>query len=95
MRWYPNPSCDLSVGKFDEGSFFVFNASSGQTHFLNELPFIAFKLLQDWGPLDITDLISKLDQIYEDLPAHVDLQGYISSLISNLDDIGLIEPHIT
>lgn len=94
MRWYPNSSCDLSIDKFDEEGFFVFNACSGQTHFLNELSFIVFKLLQEEGPLDLTELISKLDQIYEDLPVDADLQGYISSLISSLDTIGLIEPRI-
>lgn len=91
MRWYFNCTNDLYFRQFSEQDCIVFNAASGQTHYLAESAITILNLLQQRA-LDLSDLASALEQEYEGLPPDIDLQRYISSVISQLDNIGLIEP---
>jgi len=89
--WGLNPNCVLHWRSWEEG-YILFNAASGQTHFLNELGAAILKLFeQGAAPLDIYEIFEKLAASF-DLIIDTPMQSYIGNLLVDLDGLGLIEP---
>jgi PqqD family protein of HPr-rel-A system len=91
IKWRFNHATDLHFKQFVGQGCVVFNAASGQTHYLAESAIAILNLLRQHS-LDLSDIFSTLKQEYDDLPPDADFQKYISSIISQLDSIGFIEP---
>lgn len=94
MRWLCGLIGELHIKKWDEDKFIVFNGASGQSHFLNDIAIEVLNLLQQ-NSLTTCELISQVAQLYDDLPSDSDLQVYIETIISDLDNIGLIKPDVS
>ena len=89
LRWQLSPSGQLHWRQWDE-EYLLFNAASGQTHFLNELGAGALQLLQQ-SPLSVVELSERLAALYE-LELDAKLQAYINRMVADLGRLGLIEP---
>lgn len=90
MRWRLNPHCKLHWRRWDNDHV-LFNAASGQTHFLNELGALTLQLLSQQA-LDGQTLIQALADHFDDFVLDEELLGYVDTMLEDLDNLGLIEP---
>ncbi|MCP5158109.1 MAG: HPr-rel-A system PqqD family peptide chaperone [Gammaproteobacteria bacterium] len=90
MFWRINPACNLRWRRWDD-QFIVFNAASGQTHYLSELAVTVFELLQQRS-FNAATLIQCLTNHYDDFCPDEDTRIHLDTLLASLDDLGLIEP---
>jgi len=89
-HWRLNPLCRLRWRHWDS-EYILFNEGSGQTHFLNELGAATLQRLQQVASVSHMDLVAWLSAEYV-LPADEQLQAHIAVLLTDLDELGLIEP---
>ncbi|MDS4039665.1 MAG: HPr-rel-A system PqqD family peptide chaperone [Candidatus Competibacter sp.] len=85
-----NLSGNLHWRKWDSEEYVIFNAASGQTHFLNILGFETLMLLQK-KPLNIFELGRQLSLKFEDFLLDEETQTYIENMLVDLDNLGLVE----
>lgn len=88
--WRVNSLCQLHWQSWDEGAV-LFNAASGQTHFLNELGTLSLRLIIQ-HPRDLDALLIALSERYEAFVIDEELREYVASTLDELDRLGLIEP---
>jgi PqqD family protein of HPr-rel-A system len=69
----------------------VFNPQSGETHQLNDLAITALDLMQQ--PFTLETLSKKIDKFYEIEDPKI-LTHQLKSLITQFDNLGLIEPYL-
>ena len=78
--------------RYWEEGYILFNATSGQTHFLNEMGAAVLKSLKEAVvPLNTNQIYEQIAADYN-LIIDTPLQSYIGSLLMDLDRLGLIEP---
>lgn len=68
----------------------VYNAHSGETHFLNVSAAEVLKLLQT-GPMDLHSMLAELQSVFDTDDEHA-LAQHISRVIQEFDHAGLICP---
>ncbi len=88
-RWRLNPACLFHWRHWDQ-EYILFNAASGQTHFLNTLGADVL----DWlgrEPLYASELEQRL-ATQHNLTQDNDLRDFLADLLTSLDELGLIEP---
>lgn len=90
--WQLNPNIVFHLKRWNEEEYVLFNAASGQTHFLNEYSAIVLRSLEA-KPLSRSELTKCLMVECDDLVFDSDLEDYISTMLLDLDGLGLIEPH--
>lgn len=88
--WRFNPLCEPHWRQWGD-SYILFNAASGQTHFLNAFAFLALQLLRDTDTLTATELCAEIAAL-EDIPDGADLPRHVATLLMTMDELGLIEP---
>ena len=93
QRWAVNPASDLHWRQWGE-SCIVFNAASGQTHFINEIAAALLRLLMTEQAIHSRSLNhSELhDRLGETLNLELDdeFRDYVDELLNSLDELGLI-----
>lgn len=88
--WQLNPECQLRWRHWGDSSI-LFNAASGQTHFLNAFAFVVLDLLQQ-SPASAAMLcrrVAEREQIDAD---DEELRDGVDELLATMDELGLIEP---
>jgi PqqD family protein of HPr-rel-A system len=90
MRWQFNRVCQLHWRCWDDDHI-VFNASSGQTHFLNILGALTLELVAERA-LTLEDLLGALATRLENFVVDNEMREYVSYMLKDLDNLGLIEP---
>ena len=93
LSWRINSACNLFWKEWEDHQerSVLFNATSGETHWLNELSAQSLRLLTS-ERLSRADLISRLMAIYEDFPLDDEMDSYIQDMLLRLEQQGLIEP---
>ena len=95
MRWISSKSfLEIHWRCWDTEKYFLFNAGSAQTHQLNQFAVDVLTLLKA-QPLDVSDLSSRLAELYEDLEFDAEIAAYLQETLVLLDDLGLIEPELS
>ena len=87
--WRANAVSQLHWQQWQAQDFILFNAASGQTHFLNAVGAEALRRLQQ-SALSSTDLCQQLSELFE-FESSIDLQNYLENMLNAMDDFGLIE----
>jgi len=90
MRWRLNPLCQLHWRCWDD-EYILFNASSGQTHFLSVLGALTLQLVADRA-LDREQLLTAFSDRLDDFTVDAETQEYVANMLADLDNLGLIEP---
>lgn len=75
--------------RFDD-DYLVYNAHSGETHFLNISAAEVLKLLRT-GPMDLPSMVAELQAVFDTDDEHA-LAQHISRVIQEFDHAGLICP---
>ena len=89
--WRVNPEAELHWRHWDE-NWVVFNAASGQTHFINAYAATLLRELQAEGrgpSLDQVTLI-RHSAATLDLEPDGELTDYLNGLLGSLDELGLV-----
>ena len=93
LIWRINAVCDFYQWHNNNEECVFFNVLSGQTHILNPLAVGILDILNGQA-LNEEDIWKQLVELYEDINSDdADMQGYILGVLTNLDEIGLIEPY--
>ena len=90
FKWHAHNYSKLRVEKWAEETV-VFNPQSGETHQLNDFAMAALDLIQQ--PFTLETLSDQMYTLYE-IEDRKKLSSQLKSLISQFDDIGLIEPYL-
>ena len=91
MKWKINPDCQFYWRHWEE-EYILFNAASGQTHYLNSLGADILHLLQE-KTLHSDELNQKISEKY-DLQLDHETRQYITGVLASMDELGLIEPSL-
>jgi PqqD family protein of HPr-rel-A system len=89
IRWRINPDCRFYWKRWGE-EYILFNAASNQTHYLNSFGADVLRQLQT-EPLTSEQLSQHLVNEYG-LPFDENISAYVAEILSNMDELGLIEP---
>lgn len=90
-RWRFNRECRV-LWRCSDDECIVYNASSSQTHYLNELGAEALRQLEHRS-FNVRELIEHFSTQYEVFSSDAEALRYVRKLLSDLDDLGLIEPY--
>ena len=93
MRWQLNPQYDPVWRCWGTEEYILFNTGSAQTHQLNQFAADILAVLKA-QPLDVSDISSRLAELYEDLGFDNEIAAYLQETLILLDDLGLIEPEL-
>lgn len=87
--WTGLPERVLLWEQFDD-DYLIYNARSGETHFLNASAAEILKVLQT-GPMDLPSMVAELQSVFDTEDEHALVQ-HISRVIQEFDHAGLICP---
>lgn len=90
FKWHAHNYSKLRVEKWAEETI-VFNPQSGETHQLNDFAMAVLDLIQQ--PITLETLTDQIFTFYE-IKDRKKLSNQLISLISQFDDLGLIEPYL-
>jgi len=90
-RWRLNQACHVLWRHSDDGEYILYNISSSQTHYLNELGAEALRQLEHQS-FSAPELLAHFAAQYENFASDIESSLYVQELLADLDNLGLIEP---